>query len=83
MHKISIAWRPVVRFKRICSIEEKLNNLLEQIMQSLVKRGYNEDHFDSEIGRVKLVNITVSYQKRDKKFDDSITLVLTYHRALN
>ena len=74
--KTSIAWGKVVRFKRTCSIEEKLNTLLEQLIQFLVKCGYKEDHVDSEIKRVKLVKRTVSFQKRDKKVDDSITLVL-------
>ena len=83
MCKVSIAWGQFVRFKRICSIEEKLNNRLELLKQWLVKRGYKEDHVDSEIERVKLVKRTVSFQKRDKKVDDSITLVLTYHPALN
>ena len=73
----------VVRFKRICSTEEKLNNRLEQLKQRLVKRGHKEDHVDSETERVKLVKRTVSFQKRDKKVDDSITLVLTYHSASN
>ena len=83
MYKVSIAWGQFVRFKRICSIEEKLNNRLELLKQWLVKRGYKEDHVDSEIERVKLVKRTVLFQKRDKKVDDSITLVLTYHPALN
>ena len=30
-----------------------------------------------------MVKRTVSFEKRDKKVDDSITLVLTYHSALN
>ena len=30
-----------------------------------------------------MVKRTVSFQKRDEKVDDSITLVLTYHPALN
>ena len=30
-----------------------------------------------------MVKRTVPFQKRDKKVDDSITLVLTYHPALN
>ena len=83
MYKGSIAYGNILRFKRICSIEEKLNNHLEQLIQFLVKCGYKEDHVDSEIERVKLVKRTVSFQKRDKKVDDSITLVLTYHPALN
>ena len=57
----------VNRFERIYSIEEKLNNLLEQIGQWLVKRGYKEDHVDSEIERVKSVKRIISFQKHDKK----------------
>ena len=40
--KRSIAYRQVVWFKRICSIEGKLNSHLEQLKQWLVKREYNE-----------------------------------------
>ena len=83
VYKISIAWGQVVKFKRICSIEEKLNNRLEQLIQFLVNRGYKEDHVDSEIERIKLVKRTVLFQRRDKKADVSLTLVLTYHPALN
>ena len=57
----------VNRFERIYSIEEKLNDLLEQIDQWLVKRGYKEDHVDSEIERVKSVKRIISFQKHDKK----------------
>ena len=49
MYKISIARGQIVRFKIICSIEEKLNNRVEQLKQFLVKRGYKEDHVDSKI----------------------------------
>ena len=83
VYKGSIAYGQVVKFKRVCSTEEKLNNHLEQLKQWLVKRGYREDHVDSEIERIKLVERTVSFQIRDKKVDDNITLVLTYHSALN
>ena len=72
-----------VRFKRICSTEQKLNNHFEQLKQWLVKRGYREDHVDLEIERMKLLERTVSCQIRDKKVDDNITFVLTYHPALN
>ena len=81
MCKRSIAYGQVVRFKRTCSTEEKLNHL-EQLKQWLVKCGYREDVY-SEIERIKLVERTVSFQIRDKKVDDSIRLVLTYHLALN
>ena len=62
VHKIFIAWGQVVRFKKTCSIEEKLNNRLEQLIQLLVKQGYKKNHVDSEIERVKLVKRTVSRQ---------------------
>ena len=42
-----------------------------------------EDHVQSKIERIKVVERTISFQIRDKKVDDSITLVLTYHLALN
>ena len=69
VYKVSSAQGQVVRFKRICSIEEKPNNRLEQLIQFLVKRGYRMDHVDSEIERVKLIKITVSFQKQDKKVE--------------
>ena len=83
MQKRSILYRQVVRFKIICSIEEKLSNRLEQLKQWLVKPRYKEDHVDSEIEIVKLIKRTVFFQKWEKKFNDSITLLLTYHLALN
>ena len=69
------AYGQVVKFKRLCSTEENLNNYLEQLKQWLVKRGYRKDHVDSEIERISLVERTVSFQIRDKKIDNNITLV--------
>ena len=83
MYKRSIAYGQAVRFKRICSIGQKLNTRLEQLKKWLVKRRYKHVHVNSEIGRVKLVKRTVFFQKQDKKVDDSLKLVLTYHPALN
>ena len=54
VYKRSIAYEQAVRFKTIYLIEEKLNNRLEQLKQRLVKRGFKEDHVDSETERVKL-----------------------------
>ena len=53
------------------------------MQQCLIKRGYREDPVDSEIERKKLVERTVSFQIGDKKVDENITLVLTYHPTLN
>ena len=81
--KGSIAYGQVIRFKRICSTEEKLNNHPKQLKQWLVKRGYRVDHVDSQIERIKLVERTASFQIQDKKVDDNITLVPTYLSAVN
>ena len=83
VYEKSIAYRQTVRIKRICSTEEKLNKRLQQLKQLLINRGFKEDHVDSQIERVKLVERTVLFQKRGKKVNDSITLVPTYHLALN
>ena len=48
MYEGSIAYKQVERFKRICSIEEKLNNRLEQLKQWLVKCGYRENNIYSK-----------------------------------
>ena len=65
MYKGSIAYGQIVRFKRICLTEEKLNHL-EQLKQWLVKRGHRDDHVYSEIKRIKLVERTVLFQIRSK-----------------
>ena len=67
VYKRPTAYRQVVRLKRICSIEKKLNSRLEQLKLRMVKHGCKEDHIDSEIEKVKLVKRTVSFQKRHKK----------------
>ena len=46
MYKESIAYGQVVRFKRICSTKENLNNHLEQLKQWLVELEYRKDHAD-------------------------------------
>ena len=83
VYKRSIAYGQVVRFKKIGSTEEKLNKHLEQLKKRLKKSGRNTYYDHSETKRIKVVERTVSFQIRDKKVDDSITLVLTYHPALN
>ena len=82
-HVTVMCTKDLLHTDRLQGLKEKLNNHLEQLKQWLVKRGYREDHVDSEIERIKLVERTVSFQIRDKKVDDNITLVLTYHPALN
>ena len=67
MFEGSIAYEQFERFKRICSVEEKLNNHLEQLKQWLVKLGHREDHVYSKIKRMKLVQRTVLFLIRTKK----------------
>ena len=64
MHKRSIVYQQVVRIKRICLIEEKLTNRLEQLRQWSVRRRYKEGHVDSELERVKLVKTIASNQTK-------------------
>ena len=66
VRKGSTAFAQVVRFERICSTEQKLDNHLEKLNQWLVKRGYRKDHVNSEIERIKLVERTVSFNMRQK-----------------
>ena len=63
MYKRSVVYTEVARLKRIRSIEKKLNSRLEQLKPWLVKRGYKEDHVDSETEKVKLIKRTASFQK--------------------
>ena len=67
MYEGSIAYGQVVRFKKMCSIEEKLDKHLEQLKQWFVKGGYKEDHVYSKIERIKLVERTVSFQYETEK----------------
>ena len=66
MYEGSIAYGQAERFKRVCSIGEKLNNYLEQLRQWLVKCGYRENHVYSKTERIRLVGRTVSFQIRNK-----------------
>ena len=59
MYEGSIAYGQVERFKRVCSIEEKLNNYPEQLRQWLVKRGHRENCVYSKTERIRLVERTV------------------------
>ena len=63
MYKRFVVYTEVARLKRIRSIEKKLNSRLEQLKPWLVKRGYKEDHVDSETEKVKLIKRTASFQK--------------------
>ena len=61
VYKKSITDGQTVKIKRICSTEENLHNCLEQLKQWLVHCRYKEDHVDSEIERVKLVDRTALF----------------------
>ena len=67
MYKVTTARGQVVRFKIICSIEEKLNNRVEQLKQFLVKRRNKEGHVDSKIEIVKLVKENCFVSKTRQK----------------
>ena len=67
VYKVSSAYGQFLRFKRIGSREEKLNNHLELLKKGLVKRGCKEDRSDSDTERTKLLEKTTSFQIRNKK----------------
>ena len=83
IYKRSIPYGQAVRLKRICSTEVTLTQRLQQLEEWLIKRGYKKDTVHSEIERVHSIDRETLLQKRQKVLDDNITLVLTYHPALN
>ena len=82
-HKRSIPYSQAIRIKRICSNEEQLNNRLMDLESWLVKRGYQRTDVHQQIQRVHDVARDELLIKRPKPVDQRITLILTYHPALN
>ena len=83
IYKKSIPYGQAIRIKRICSTNESLTTRLEQLEEWLIKRGYKKDVVHSEIERIHFVERETLLEKRQKVADENITLVLTYHPALN
>ena len=69
--------------KRICSNEVDLQRKLLDLESWLTDRGYKSEIIRPEIQKVNLIDRNNLLKKRPKHQEDSITLVLTFHPALN
>ena len=81
--KKSIPYGQSIRMKRICSNEVDLQRKLLDLESWLTGRGYKSEIIRPEIQKVNLINRNNLLKKRPKHQEDSITLVLTFHPALN
>ena len=84
VYKKSIPYGQAIRMKRICSNEEKLSSRLEDLEHWFCSRGYRKEIVHSEIQKVHSMHRENLLRKREKQHkNDSLTLALTYHPALN
>ena len=83
MYKNSIAYGQAIRLKRICSDENDLQRSLLSLEFWLVSRGYRAEKVRPEILKINLIDRANLLIKNPKHQENSITLVLTFHPALN
>ena len=83
IYKKSIPYGQAIRMKRICSNEVDLQRKLLDLESWLTDRGYKSEIIRPEIQKVNLIDRNNLLKKRPKHQEDSITLVLTFHPALN
>ena len=81
--KRAISYGQAVRIKRICSEENVLHERLTQLETWLLKRSYLQENVRPEIERVNLTSREDLLKKSEKNVDELVTLVLTFHPALN
>ena len=83
VYKNSIAYGQAIRLKKICSDENDLQRNLVSLEYWLVNRGYRAEKVRPEIQKINLINRANLLIKKPKHQENSITLVLTFHPALN
>ena len=83
VHKNSIAYGQAIRLKRICSDENDLQRNLVSLESWLVNRDYRAEKVRPEIQKINLIDQANLLIKKPKHQENSITLVLTFHPALN
>ena len=83
VYKNSIAYGQVIRLKRICSDENDLQRKLVSLESWLVNRGYRAKKVRSEIKKINSIDRANLLIKKPRHQENSITLVLTFHPALN
>ena len=83
VYKNSIAYGQAIRLKRICSDENDLQRNLVSLESWLVNRGYRAEKVRLKIKNINLMDRGNLLIKKPKHQENSITLVLTFHPALN
>ena len=83
VYKKTIPYGQAIRMKRICSNEVDLQRKLLDLESLLTDRRYKSEIIRQEIQKVNLIGRNNLLKKRPKHQGDSITLVLTFHLALN
>ena len=83
VYKNSIAYGLAIRLKRICSDENDLQQKLISLESWLVNRGYRAEKVRPEIQKINSIDRANLLIKKTKHHENSITLVLTFHPALN
>ena len=83
IYKKLIPYGQVIRMKRICSNEVDLQRKLLDLESWLTDRGYKSEIIRPELQKVNSIDRKNLLKKRPKHQEDSTTLVLTFHPALN
>ena len=83
IYKKLIPYGQAIRMKRICSNEVDLQRKLLDLESWLTGRGYKSEIIRPEIQKVNLIDRRNLLKKRPKHQEDSITVVFTFHPALN
>ena len=83
IYKKSISYGQAIRTKRICSNELDLQRKLLDLESWLTDKGYKSEIIRPEIQKVNLIDRSNFLKKCPKHQEGSITLVLTFHPALN
>ena len=81
--KILIAYGQAIRLKIICSDKNDLQQKLVSLESWLVNIGYRAEKVRLEIQKINLIDQANLLIKTPKHQENSITLVLTFHPALN
>ena len=79
--KKGIPYSQALRIRRICSETTDLDHNLKQLKSTLLKRGYQEKHIQSQIDKANKINRedTLKYKNKDKS-TVTTPLILTYNK---
>ena len=83
VYKDSIAYGQAIRLIRICSDENDLRRNLVSLESWTINRGNGAEKVRPEIQKINLIDRANLLIKKAKHQENSITLVLTFHQALN